>query len=156
MSCSSFCFLVTCTGLLQWEESVGGSGSHAQSTHWVPLPAHQLQQIQRPVGRHSMMHTRNAHTWTHINGCTCVTSISSYPSWVSLAFQICACDGWQRPRERVTIKVRLQLTPHLISQINITQEHLSQMIYLFFYLKIWSLNLYKWSTCCYIIFVVAI
>lgn len=29
----SVCFLVTCPGVLQWEEPMGGSGSNAESAH---------------------------------------------------------------------------------------------------------------------------
>lgn len=104
------CFLVTCAGIPQWEESVGGSGSHAQSAHWVPLPAHQLQPIQRSMGWCGMKHSRHTHSWTYVGGYTCVLHVHKYP--------------WENDNR--------QLTPHL-SQIAITQEANDLLI---FYLKV--------------------
>lgn len=119
-------FWVTCLGVLQWEESMGGSGAHAQSAHRVPLPTHQLQQIQGPVGRHrhSVMHCRR--TTTHQN----------VPHWMSMCYKHLATrslpclsnlhDGQKREWQS---RVCLQLTPSPLRG----RRNTSQIMYLFIY-----------------------
>lgn len=138
------CFLVACAGVPQREVSMGGGCSHAQSAHRVPLPAHQLQQIQGPMGGHSVIHSRHTHTHEHMWVDIHVRYMCHWckQAPVSLLCALQRADSANTSRENDN----LQLT-----QIIITGEHLSQMIYLFFYLKISSL--YLWRNCCHRIFV---
>lgn len=85
---------------------MGGGGSHAQSAHGVPLPAHQLQQIQRSVGRCGMILSRQTQR------------LMNKREWVYST--MCGTDATDT----------LQLTPHL-SRIIITHEPSDLFIFYF-------------------------
>lgn len=151
--------LIMYPGVLQWEESMGGSGTHAQSSHWVPLPAHQLQQIQRPMAGYSTMNTHQCSK--HAGGCLVYVCMSL--PWLSNL-----CTWWTASTSRRMLNRHSRhlesllkgsedglLTSHFLSQIIIIWEHISQ-IFIYFFDLLWNLilKLYVWRCCCHRIFVV--
>lgn len=105
---------MTWAGVLQWEESVGGSGSHAQSAHRVPLPAHQLQPIQRSMEWCCMMCSRFTTVCMWVDVCVCCTCH---------AFEPVIVREWQSSTNSTSVA-----------------DHHNTRCNLFIYFPIWRIN----------------